>query len=262
MRKLHVVVAVLVVGVSSSAADQFWYTYEGSDYPEVEGPWIRYTRGGGAQRSLQDGVLVLDSLADWHIVDEYYINTPFVLAPGEWLEVDWRVRIDETPSNPDAAVAVAAGVNGLILLHYAVDHIWSETEGVRIDFAPGVFHEYSLISPDLGIYALYIDGQLAHSGDFAAPFDTSWVSWGDMTEGATSMTRWDFVRFGVVPEPSVGLVLGLAGLTALRSRSRSTRRKCEAMEVVVQHGVRGAGRRGAVRPAGLGTGHAGGARRV
>jgi hypothetical protein len=64
MNRGCIALAVLALGVSSAAADQFWYTYEGNDYPEVEGPWIRYTRAGGAQRSLQDGSLVLDSLAD------------------------------------------------------------------------------------------------------------------------------------------------------------------------------------------------------
>jgi hypothetical protein len=263
MSRILVALGVLALGVSSVAADQFWYTYEGNDYPEVEGPWIRYTRGGGAQRSLQDGALVLDGLADWHIVDEYFITTPpFVLDGGEWLEVDWRVRIDQAPLNLDAHVVVRAGMEGLVMLAYAEDGIWIGTEGVWVDFAPGVLHEYSLVSSDLDAYSLFVDGVLAHVGDFGAPYMSSGLTWGDMTEGATSLTTWDYVRFGVVPEPAVGLTLALVGLAAMGLRKRPTWRNGDEMEVVVQHGVRGAGRRGAVRPAGLGTGHAGGARRV
>lgn len=219
---------ILALGVSRAAADQFWYTYEGNDYPEVEGPWIRYTRGGGAQRSLQDGALVLDSLASMYIVDEYYINTPFVLDPGEALHVEWRVRIDQTPTNPDAAMFIAAGVHGLIFLHYAENGIWSEAEGVWIDFVPGVFHEYSLWSWDLANYSLFIDGQLAHEGVFEGPYPYSDVFWGDVTE-ATSLTTWDFVRFGIVPEPPVGPVMALAGLAVLRFRKRPTWRKGNEM---------------------------------
>jgi hypothetical protein len=233
MSRILVALGVLALGVSSVAADQFWYTYEGNDYPEVEGPWIRYTRGGGAQRSLQDGALVLDSLADWHIVDEYYINMPFVLDPGEALEVQWRVRIDQTPTNLDAAVAVRAAMEGVVLLMYAENGIWIGTEGVWIDFAPGVFHDYSLVSYDLAAYALYIDGQLAHGGDFAGQYPSSGLTWGDLSEGATSMTSWSFVRFGIVPEPATGPVLALAGLAVLRIGRRRTWRKCDEMEVVV-----------------------------
>jgi hypothetical protein len=216
MNRGCIALAVLALGVSSAAGDQFWYTYEGNDFPEVEGPWIRYTRAGGAQRSLQDGSLILDSLADWHIVDEYYINTPFVLDPGERLEVDWRLRIDEVVGQFDPGVYVFAGADGEILLNYGEDFIWSGAEGARIDFAPGVFHDYSLVSYDLAAYALYIDGQLAHNGHFEGWEDVSALTWGDGTEGATSVTTWDFVRFGVVPEPPVGFVMALAGLSLRR----------------------------------------------
>ncbi len=218
MSRLCTTLAVLALGVSSAGAEQFWFTYEANDYPEAEGPWIRYTRGGGAERSLQDGALVLDGLADWHIVDEYYITTPpFVLDAGEWLEVDWRVRIDETPTNLDAGVAIRAGAEGIVLLSYAEDGIWIDTEGVWIDFTPAVFHDYSLVSSTLDDYSLYVDGILAHVGDFGAPYMSSGLTWGDMTEGATSMTTWSFVRFGVVPEPPVGFVMALAGLVLRRS---------------------------------------------
>jgi hypothetical protein len=198
MSRILVALGVLALGVSLTGAEQFWFTYEANDFPEVEGPWIRYTRGGGAQRSLQDGALVLDSLADWHIVDEYYINMPFVLDPGEALEVQWRVRIDQTPTNLDAAVVARAGMDGVVLLSYAENGIWIDTEGVWIDFAPGVFHEYLLISSDLAGYCLYIDAQLVHSGYFVGPYPSSGLTWGDLTEGATSMTSWSYVTNPVI----------------------------------------------------------------
>jgi hypothetical protein len=233
MSRILVALGVLALGVSLAAAEQFWFTYEANDFPEVEGPWIRYTRAGGAERSVQDGVLVLNSLADWHIVDEYYITTPLVLDPGESLEVDWRLRIDQSPDNPDAWVVVRAGTDGAVVLSYLDDGIWSEFEAVWIDFAPGVFHDYSLISYDLATYALYVDGHLVRNGYFEGFWSSSGLTWGDGTEGATSMTSWDCVRFGVVPEPPAGFVMALAGLAVLRFRKRPTWRKGDEMEVVV-----------------------------
>jgi hypothetical protein len=218
--RFFVAVCVLSMAVSQAGADQFWYTYEGNDYPEVEGPWIRYTRAGGAQRSLQDGSLVLDSLADWHIVDEYWISTPFVLDPGERFEADWRVRIDQSPDNPDVGVFVGHPASGQILLTYLEDGIWILSEGVWIGFTPGVFHDYALVSYDLATYTLYVDGQPGHSGQFEGICTWSGLNWGDGTEGATSMTSWDFIRFGVVPEPATGFVMALAGLAVFRSRRR------------------------------------------
>jgi hypothetical protein len=221
MSKLHVVMAVLALGVLSASAEQFWSTYEGNDYPEVEGPWVRYTRAGGAQRSLQDGSLVLDSLASMYIVDEYYIITPFVLDPGEWFEADWCVLIGETPpGNPDAGIEITVPGKGGILFGYLENGIWSFREAAWIDFAPGVFHDYSVISYDFAGYSLYIDGQLAYSGQFEGIDTSSGLLWGDGTEGSTSVTAWDFVRFGVVPEPATGPVVALAGLAVFRSRRR------------------------------------------
>jgi hypothetical protein len=70
-------------------------------------------------------------------------------------------------------------------------------------------------------YSLYIDGQLAYNGQFEGYETSSALIWGDGCEGATSKTSWDFVRFGVVPEPAAGSVMALAGLAVLRSRKRS-----------------------------------------
>jgi hypothetical protein len=121
----------------------------------------------------------------------------------------------------------------VILLDYLENGIWSAAEGVWIDVSPGVFHDYWLISNDLASYALFIDGQLAHSGHFEGFETSSALVWGDRGEGATSMTSWDYVRFGVVPEPAAGFVLALAGLVLLRSRRRPTWRKGDEIEVEV-----------------------------
>ena len=53
---------------------------------------------------------------------------------------------------------------------------------------------------------------------FGGPWGSSGVTWGAATEGASSVSTWDYVRFGVVPEPAAGLLLGLAGLAGSTRR--------------------------------------------
>ncbi len=212
--------AMLALGVSGTVGEQFWYTYEGYDYPELEGPWVRYTRAGGAQRSLEDGSLVIDSMANWEIVDEYLIDTAFALEPGEHLQVDWRVRIDQCVGLLDAGVLVTAGADGIVFLMYGMDSVYFEPEGGSINFAPGLFHDYSFQSTDMETYDFYLDGQLARTGHFIGPWSRSGICWGDVTEGDSSISTFDYVRFGIVPEPASGPALALAGLAATLVRSR------------------------------------------
>jgi hypothetical protein len=74
------------------------------------------------------------------------------------------------------------------MLDYLVNGIWSAREGVWIDFAPGVFHDYSLTSYDFTAYTLYVDGQVAHAGQFEGMDTSSGLIWGDRAEGSTSIT--------------------------------------------------------------------------
>jgi hypothetical protein len=216
--------AILAFGVSATLANQFWYTYEGNDYPEVEGPWARHTRAGGAQRSLVDGALVLDGMADWHIVDNYFVDAPFALAPGERALAEWRLLVGSVSGFADPAVGVCAGAAGEVLLRYREDAVYSSYEGVWISFTPGVFHQYVLDSPDLVTYELRIDGEVVYSGLFHGPSPQNGAAWGDATEGASSVSTWDYFRFGIVPEPSAGFVVGLAGLATITGTARSRRR--------------------------------------
>ncbi len=195
--------ALIAVFVGFARADQFWISWEGDTYPEQDG-WERYTRAGGAQRSLQDGTLVLDGMASWEIVDNYYIERTLIPDPGELFRLDWRVRVDEVLGYTDPLVAVCAGQLGQVGLGYSENGIWSMFEWVWIDFEPGVFHDYTFTSADMETYALYIDGQLAHSGYFVGPSSQSIVCWGDGTEGASSISTWDYARFGIVPAPQAG----------------------------------------------------------
>src|SRR5262249_20346055 len=72
----------------------YWVAYEGDDFPEAEG-WERHTSGGGAVRSLLDGVLTLDSLQSPLIFDDYFWRRQLNPGPQELFVCEWRVRVTE-----------------------------------------------------------------------------------------------------------------------------------------------------------------------
>ncbi|MBP9025348.1 MAG: PEP-CTERM sorting domain-containing protein [Phycisphaerae bacterium] len=73
-------------------------------------------------------------------------------------------------------------------------------------------------------YSLSVDDSVVYVGDLASSPGAPGVGWGDATDGASSLSVWQYVRFGVVPEPSAALLIisvGLAGVI-LRARSAGT----------------------------------------
>jgi hypothetical protein len=222
---LQAVLAVLVLAAPATATP-WWVSYEGNDYPENEG-WERYTHGGGAQRSLEDGCLVLDTMASSEIVDDYSRDLLSLPGPGEMFRAEWRLRVDRAPGWCDSGISVQFDNRGLVFLTYEENRIFSLGEGQWIaTMAPAVFHEYALTSVDLNTYILCIDGLIAHVGRIVAPAPESFIGWGDTGTGAgdTSLTTWDFVRYGCVPEPSAGLLVGSVALPVAIAATRIRRR--------------------------------------
>ncbi len=215
LRILCLLSLVLSLGVSVASSDQFWVAWEGDTFPEDSG-WTRYTRAGGDQRTLADGTMTLDGMGNPETVDEALYYTQVLPGLGEWFQADWRLRVDQVSGISDPLLAVGAGDRGIVILEFAESRLSSLLEGTSADFDPGEFHAYSLVSPDLASYALYIDGGLALSGVFIAPAPLTGICWGDGSSSASSVSTWDYVRFGIVPEPSAAFALALAGATMLR----------------------------------------------
>jgi hypothetical protein len=224
-------VAVLVSfapGVSAGA-EQFWIEYDAScgQFPEEVG-WGRLAMGGGAQRSLEDGMLRLDSSAGPGVIDCYGVSHPVDLSPGESFVLEWRLRVNEVhgAADPPIKPAVTVGFDGYGMADFAYSEgsLYILDEHLWIDLDPYVFHEFSLTSSDLLTYTLRIDGSVAHSGPFTTPCFISAVDWGDGWTGATSVSDWEYVRFGVVPEPSGALLIISACLAGMILRARRTRR--------------------------------------
>jgi hypothetical protein len=212
-----------VLSVPMALGDQFWVAWEGDDWPENQG-WTRYTRAGGAVRTLENGELTIDSMADWHIVDEYLIRRTMELGPGEHFRAEWALRVDDVLWRDDPSLFITAGELGAVCLSYGESDIYSILESRRIaEFDPGIAHEYSFVSADFIDYTLLVDGQAVYQGAFMAPWPTSGMCWGDTGEGDSSVSTWTHVRFGIVPEPRTVALIGLTGLCALllaRPKSR------------------------------------------
>ena len=214
---------LLIVGLACSVVPTwgapYWIDWEGDDWPENQG-WERTVYGGGDQRWFEDGSLVLDGRASIDISDFYRRAAPSDPLPGEEFRVEWRLWVGDIPGFPDPAITVEAQEHGVVFLEYQETRIYSLFEGVYIDFAPRAFHDYVLRSEDMLSYSLYVDGAPAYNGVFVGSFPHSRLNWGDCTQGASSLSKWDYVRFGIVPEPSAGLLFGSAGLAVLVFRTR------------------------------------------
>ncbi len=213
--------AALGTLVSTARAEQYWIAYEGNDLPENEGWQRRWGDwegpfGEGAFRTVDDGILTIDSLHDQGVYDFARFDRPGQLdpGPGELFVIEWQLKVDQvisTYGSYDPSVSVHSDDGWIVGFGYYEDGIESKFENdAWIPITPGVFHEYQLYSLDMRTYELYIDGVFARQGEFWDGLMESYVTWGDAVSGAASLSHWDYLRFGVVPEPcSLFLLTGL-----------------------------------------------------
>jgi hypothetical protein len=196
---------LMVAGVLASAgvsqADQYWVAYEGNDFPEHIG-WQRFSSNPPAMRWLEDGTLLLDSRKMLGISDSYGFARPQAIdpGPGEHFLASWRLRIDAVRSR-DPGVVIMSDDARAVIFAYAEGNVINAFEpGMRVEFEPGVFHEFAFRSDDMLAYQLYMDGVPVMEGFFSPASSASAVAFGDIATSA-SLVAWDYVRFGVVPEP-------------------------------------------------------------
>jgi len=209
MRKWLCFVALLALAVTDVSAEQYWVAYEGNDFPENEG-WTRFTDGVGAQRAIVDGMFVIDSRESLHIYDYYMRDLQGSLDPGtdETFVLQWRMLIEGLEGWRDPIVGVFSDDSWAVSLEFTDDSVSSGFEsGVQVPFEPFVPHEFEFRSSDMRNYELLIDGALTIEGSFWQSLNASRVAWGDGVQGGASLTRWDYMRFGVVPEPGSSVLL-------------------------------------------------------
>jgi len=220
--------AALGVLVMPAGADEYWLTYEGNDLPENEG-WERHwgndegaQEGDGAIRTLEGGILTMDSLYDLRVYDYacHYLYGEVDPDPGELFVAECRVKIDQAIGDMyDSTFSICSDDRMQLafgLFPDRIESIWEDN--VTLSVSPDMFHEYRVFSWDMLTYELYIDGDLVHEGTFWQGWLDSKLAWGDGVRGAASLAHWDYVHFGVVPEPS-----SLTMLLAIYACMRHTR---------------------------------------
>ena len=201
--------------------------------PETEGwdrrwgNWDGPYEGDGAIRTVADGILTMDSLFDAGVYDYARLDRPGHVdpGPGETFVMEWRVLVDETIGEPYYDAGARVGSDDAWQLGFGVypDALLSTFEDLTIPIAAGVFHEYRAVSSDMRSYELFVDGELALTGEFWEGLTESRFGWGDRVQGVASRAHWDYFRVGVIPEPSSCLLFFVLG--AMRMRNYETEPK-------------------------------------
>ena len=205
-RRLMFMTVLLYATVPLARGEQYWVAWEGDDFPENEG-WTRIVNGPQpAERTLADGIMTMDGLADRQIDDYYRMERPLDPGPGETFVMQWRLRVDEVIGHPfslfDAGLGLFSDDDWSLTLVFGVDFIQSLHEQAQIPFDPGAFHVFEVRSQDMRSYTLRVDGAIARNGTFWEPtFTSSRLEWGDYSRGSATLVDWDHFRFGVIPEP-------------------------------------------------------------
>jgi len=212
--------SVFLLLVSTASAEQYWIAYEGNDFPENEG-WEHIQYNGEAVRWIEDGALVIDSLHDLHIEDLAKMERWMDPDPGELFVAEWRLLVDEGSDNWDAGVGIARSFSpGFVMFGFGPDSAWNALDNLWFDIEPGIFHTYRFESSDMIAFDFLIDDQLVQHGSFQdAASNQSSIGFGDLFDGCASRSRWDYLRFGVIPEPSTFvLALTMVSLTLKTTR--------------------------------------------
>ena len=224
--------------VSTAGAEQYWIAYEGNDFPESEG-WTR-TYGDGTypssdepDRWIEDGALVVDTMRNPLLWEYYEIDRAIDPGPGEVFVAEWRLRFDEFIGwSFDSGLVIARdNPPGHAVFGFDVDRFYAKEEDRWIPVSPGQYHEYRFESRDMDSYDVFLDGTQVHTGSFDGDtFLNSFVNFGAGVQGASSRSSWDFVRFGVIPEPRAsfllmtGFVIQQTLVQRLARRSNAARR--------------------------------------
>jgi len=102
--------AALGTLVVPAGAEPYWYAYEGNDLPENEG-WQRFWgnddgpfEGDGAIRTVENGILTMDSMYSQRVYDYacHYLYGELDPDPGELFVAEWRVYVEDWVSDQGA----------------------------------------------------------------------------------------------------------------------------------------------------------------
>ena len=233
MRLLCLASCAVAFAAATAFGEPYWIAWEGDDFPENQGWERRYGNWDGewqgqANRTLEDGILTIDSMHDVGVYDFYRIISPGQIdpGPGEMFVAEWRLKVNDIagPWRYDPEVAIASDEEGNVSFVFNQTEIHATYgESYSATYSPGVYHTFRFESRDMQTYNMFIDGELAWSAPFKSLGGGSEVLWGDGIRGMSSNAQWDYFRFGVVPEPSSAILCGTAGWLCIATVVRRKR---------------------------------------
>ena len=238
MRLVTGTLLVVLSGLPSARATAgLMMSYEGDETPE-EGGWARHVAGDGPLLRRADGLLTQVFVRDatGGGAESYARPTPFDLDPG--LFVEWRAK---------ALVMDSARGDGMHFSIRDANHAeslrfeaWRDETGEgwvyeRASFNTGQrrweiipatssdWHSFRIRFVGPGKFVLSVDGQEIFKDTFPVTFPHEagdlTVSFGVESRSPATVTQWDYIRIGVIPEPAT-LALMLPLFLAARSRRR------------------------------------------
>jgi hypothetical protein len=226
--------SIVIVGCIVSPGLGQVVTYDGSHFPEEgEDGWTRLDSVYQADRWIDNGWLVQS--AEIAVIgppeegerDFYRRELADQAGSGDWY-LEWVMWTDgpQAFASVSPAVIAAGGTSGVLYqLTVAEDRIRLLRDAtlplVFADIEPGLAHTYRLELHGSESYAFSIDGTVIDAGIPEGPYPTSdsRITFGASAAIEGSATRWDYIRFGVIPEPSSGLML-LVGCLVIRRKHR------------------------------------------
>jgi hypothetical protein len=189
-------------------------SYEGTSFPEDNG-WERIQVLFPGERWLDDGWLyqLVELLDPPERQQDFYKRSLAKFSAAETFFVQWRIETDgprEGIPNVSPASLVAGGRMG-IFYHFTIAEdqvrfIDSDLSVLLINIEPGVPHTYYLELHGTDSYVWYIDGTPIDAADPEGPYPTSdsRITFGARAGVEDSTTRWDYIRYGPIPQPASG----------------------------------------------------------
>lgn len=200
-------------------AEPYSIAYESDVFPEEDG-WDRnygeddWPPESFAERSIEDGVFVLDLLHDDQIYDYYQIEREIDPDEGETFIAERRVKVDLESGVVDTGLGIAHDwPPGKAEFHMAPDGLFIGNvvfPFAFIPYEPGLFHAFVFRSGDMQSFELELDGSVVYVRLFEeVTLLSGRVGFGDGAMGDASRESWDYVRFGAVPEPASFVITAL-----------------------------------------------------
>ncbi len=193
-------------------------SYECTSFPENEG-WERSDRLFLADRWIDSGLLVqyaeiVDAGPPEVPEDDFYFRSLGQFAGSGSFFVDWRMETDGPREGIPACAPAGLVAGGMLAVHYHFTIAEDQVRFLRdptfpivwIDIEPGVPHTYRLELYGGEFYTWYIDGQLVDCGvpEGQYPTSDSRITFGSSAAGGPITTRWDYIRYGTIPDDGSG----------------------------------------------------------